>query len=306
MARIKLEGKGDLKMTPIGKLEVLSADLAFHKSGKMFRKYLYKDMLQKLADDMHKNVADSYDNVVVIEGGEGSGKSNLAWQLLNAYSPGFDIDKTYVYNMDGIRERFAMADYGGGLFWMDETSQIASNRTWQSQDNQDMVSILETCRSKGFTLVCCVPHASRVDLYLREYRMRYLIRCAPDEFPGQDFGYLDRGYFEVHKRDQNTQHMKHVGYGMFEAIPPEAKKRYEEIKADFQERFRLKIATGNKAEGYKLKYQQSQNDKLQIMLQLHNQKVMDDAELMKMFGYENRKTFTNALSRANLKAKGEY
>ena len=100
--------------------------------------------------------------------------------------------------------------------------------------------------------------------------------------------------------------MKHVGYGMFEAIPPEAKKRYEEIKADFQERFRLKIATGNKAEGYKLKYQQSQNDKLQIMLQLHNQKVMDDAELMKMFGYENRKTFTNALSRANLKAKGEY
>ena len=306
MARIVLEGKGDKKNTPIGRMEVLSADLAFHKSGKMFRKYLYKDMLQKLAEDMHQNVQDSYDNVVVIEGGEGSGKSNLAWQLLNAYSPGFDIERTYVYNMDGIRERFAQADYGGGLFWMDETSQIASNRTWQSQDNQDLVSILETCRSKGFTLVCCVPHATRVDLYLREYRMRYLIRCAPDTFPGEEFGEKDRGYFEVHKRDQNTQHMKHVGYGLFDAMPKEAKPQYEKIKADFQERFRLKIANGNKPEGYKLKYQQSRNEQLQIMLKLHQQKVLPDSEIMDMFGYDNKKTYTNALARANAKAKGDY
>ena len=305
MARIKVEGVGELRRTRIGDCEVLDAQLKMYRSGKFFIQYLYKDLLQILADDMKRNVRSDYDNVVMIEGGEGSGKSNLAWNLINTYSPGFDIHQVYVYNMNGIRERFAAADYGGGIFWMDETSQIASNRTWQSEDNQDLVGILETSRSKGFTICGCVPHISRVDIYLRESRMRYLLRCRPMKF--ESTGYKPRGIFELLKRNNESQQMEHVGYGLFDPMPEEAKMIYEPIKAEFQERFRKKIAEGKEKGGkYKDKYQEVQNKNTEIMAKLHDQYNLGDAELMDLFGYDNRKTYQNALSRARMREKGDY
>ena len=296
MVRIQIEGKGEIRKTRIGNCEVLDAQVKVYRSGKFFIQYLYKDLLKLLAEDMHHNIKADYDNVVMIEGGEGSGKSTMAWNLINAYSPGFDIKQVYVYNMQGIRERFANADYGGNIFWMDETSQIASNRTWQSEDNQDLVGILETCRSKHLSLIGCVPKIDRVDIYLREFRMRYLLRCRPMKFP--NIGYLPRGVFELLKRNNESGQMEHVGYGLFENMPEDAKTIYEPIKADFQERFRLKIAERQEKGGkYKEKWEQAMKDKSDIMLKLHDSGKFDDRELMDMFGYENIRTYQNALSR---------
>lgn len=302
MARIRIEGTGETRKTRIGECKVLDAQLKTYKSGKFFIQYLYEDLLELLAQDMHRNVKADYDNVLMIEGGEGSGKSNLMWNVFERYAPGFDIKSVYVYNMQGIRERFANADYGGGLFWMDETSQIASNRTWQSEDNQDLVGILETSRSKHMTIGGCVPNISRVDIYLREFRMRYLLRCRPMKFP--NIGYKPRGIFELLKRNNESNQMEHVGYGLFDPMPDQAKEIYEPIKAEFQERFRIKIAEGKEKNGseYKKKYERVQNEKCDIMVKLHDQKLVDDEQLMTMFGYENKKTFLNALSRARQRA----
>ena len=305
MARIRIEGVGEDRKTRIGDCEVVDAQLKMYKSGKFFVQYLYKDLLQKLAEDMHKNVRSDYDSVVMIEGGEGSGKSSIAWNIINAYNPGFDIRQVYVYNMDGIRERFAAEDYGGDTFWMDETSQIASNRNWQSDDNKDLVSILEVCRSKHFSLVGCIPSISRADIYLREYRMRYLLRCRPMKF--ESTGYRQRGIFELLKRNNESGQMEHVGYGLYDPMPDDAKAIYEPIKAEFQERFRKKIAEGKEKGGkYKDKYQEVQNKNTQIMAALHDRGVLSDGELMDLFGYENKKTFQNAISRAKQRGKGEY
>ena len=296
MARIKIDSSGSVKKTRIGECEVLDTQLQMYPSGKFFIQYLYKDLLEKLAEDMHRNVRADYDNVVMIEGGEGSGKSNLAYQVIKAYNPDFDIKQTYVYNMDGIRERFAAEDYGGDTFWMDETSQIASNRNWQSEDNKDLVSILEVCRSKHFSLVGCIPSITRADIYLREYRMRYLLRCRPMKFPR--IGYKPRGIFELLKRNNENGKMQHVGYGTFDPMPDDQKLIYEPIKADFQEKFRLKISEKKEKGGYKEKYQQVQNEKTDIMAKLHDRGLVSDEDLMQLFGYDQKKTFQNALSRA--------
>lgn len=296
MARIRVEGKGEKHRTRIGDCGVIDAQLCTYQSGKFFIQYLYENLLDLLAEDMHNNVRSDYDNVVMIEGGEGSGKSNLAWQVINAYSPGFDIKQTYVYNMDGIRERFAAEDYGGGTFWMDETSQIASNRNWQSEDNKDLVSILEVCRSKHFSLIGCIPSITRADIYLREYRMRYLLRCRPMKFPS--IGYKPRGIFELLKRNNESGKMQHIGYGLFDPMPDDQKQIYEPIKADFQEKFRIKISEKKEKGGYKEKYQQVQNEKTDIMAKLHDSGLVSDDQLMQLFGYDQKKTFQNAISRA--------
>lgn len=303
MARVRIPGEGEINRTRIGDCVIKSAKLIVHPSKKVFIQYLYEDFLEKIAADMHQNVKNDYDNVVMIEGAEGSGKSNLVWNLLNAYDPGFSIRQAYVYNMDGMRERFASADYGGGLFWLDETSQIASNRTWQSKDNQDLVGILETSRSKGFTIIGCVPHIERVDIYLRESRMRYLLKCSPMSFPIDKGHKRARGYFELWKRNPETDRMEHVGYGEYNEMPPAAKAEYEPIKAEFQERFRRQIAEGNQTPTkYKEKYDNAQNKNTEIMTQLHDRKLVDDATLMDLFGYESKKTFLNAMSRARQRA----
>ena len=68
-----------------------------------------------------------------------------------------------------------------------------------------------------------------------------------------------------------------------------------------------KIAEGKEKGGkYKDKYQDAQNRNTEIMCKLHDRGLIDDDELMAMFGYENKKTFQNALSRARQRERGEY
>ena len=54
--------------------------------------------------------------------------------------------------------------------------------------------------------------------------------------------------------------------------------------------------------GYKEKYQQVQNEKTDIMAKLHDRGLVSDADLMELFGYDQKKTFQNALSRARNRA----
>ncbi len=295
--KLKIESPGEIKRTRIGDAEVLDAELIPYPNGKFYIRYLYKDWLDVLVRDMKKNVAANYDNVLLATGGEGSGKSSFMYWLFEKYSPGFDIRQSYTFDMDWLRERFRSGDYGNGLFWMDETSQMASNRNWQSDDNKDLVSILEVFRSRKFLFGGCIPSLDRADIYLREFRMRYQIVCQPMSFP--KFGYKKRGYFELKKRDDQSGKMISVGYGMYDAMPEDAEKIYIPIKEEFQEKKIQEIANRGKKDGagYKKKYEDSQKEIGEILVKLHDRHLVDRDELMKIFGYDNRGSFDNYLSK---------
>lgn len=297
--RIKIESVGETRHTKIGDAEILDAKLIQHKSGKFFIRYLCKDLLDVLVADMHRNVNQKYDNVLLATGGEGSGKSSLIYGVCSRYDPDrFDIRESYTYDMDVLRERFAGGDYGNGIFWMDETTQVASNREWQSEDNKDFVSILETFRSKKFLFAGCAPKLERVDIYLRDFRMRYQVICQPMEFPR--FGYKKRGYFELKKRNDESGEMEHIAYGLYDPMPAEIEAVYEPLKEEFQERKRKEIAERKQGQGtkYKTMYDNERKRINGIMAQLHDRKLVDDSVLMDLFGYDNRGTYQNVLSRA--------
>ena len=102
--KIKVEDIGTKKLTPIGYLEIEDYNIVQHPNGKIFIQYLYKDLIKKLCGDMHENVKNNYDNVILATGGEGSGKSSFMYQLLSHYKPNWndaeDIPQSYTYNMD--------------------------------------------------------------------------------------------------------------------------------------------------------------------------------------------------------------
>ena len=307
MVRIKIEDLGSVRRTRIGEAVIQDIQFVQHSSGKYFTQYLYKDLIDLLVKDMHRNIAKNYDNVLMATGGEGSGKSSLLYDIISKYKEDWDdvqdLPQTYTYNMDLLRQRFADEDFGNGLFWMDETTQIASNRDWQSQDNKDFISILETFRSKKFGFFGAAPKIERVDVYLRDFRMRYQVHVQPMAFPST--GFMERGIFELKKRNNQSGEMEHVGYGLYPDMPKAAKEIYLPLKDHCQDLLRQKITTRNSGDGakYKKMYEQKCVQQGQIMLQLYTLKLMEKDDLMQLFGYDNVRSFENAIINARKKQK---
>lgn len=307
MVRIKIEDIGSTRKTRIGEAKILDYNFVPHKSGRYFTQYLYDDLIGLLVKDMRQNVARDYDNVLLATGGEGSGKSGVMYAVLKTYkgdswNDETDIPACYTYNMDFMRERLMNNDLDSKMFWMDETTQIASNRDWQSGDNKDFVSMLETFRSKKCLFGGCAPKLERVDVYLREFRMRYHIHVQPMSFPST--GYMPRGIFELSKRNPQSGEMEHIGYGLYPDMPETAKAVYLPLKEQCQEALRERISTGGKGNKYKGMYEAERKKNNEIMLQLHEWKIVDDATIMKLFGYDNRGTYQNALSTTRQRRKG--
>lgn len=294
---MNVSGPGETRKTPIGDMEVLDFKIIQHSNGKVFIRYLMADMLDVLAEDMRKNIRDDYDNVVIVDGGEGSGKSNLMYQLLSRFDPSFSIARGYTYDGDAFKAKIKEGGDIGRTFWMDEGSIIANNRDWNTQENKGFIKVLETCRSRHYTLGICIPTFERLDKYIREHRVRYLIHCEPMSFEAG--GYRQRGYCEVKKKNDVTGHMDHIGYAEYSKMPDLVAEEYKRTKLDSQSKLFQDLYSEEDAPGakYKKKWEEAEKKQNQVMLRLYNSGTSVE-ELQEMFGIENRRTLQNRLSKA--------
>ena len=297
--RMNIAGPGETWKTPIGDIPVLDYQVWNHNSGKIFIRYLLEDLLGVLAEDMRKNIRDDYDNVVVVDGGEGSGKSNLMYQLLIRYDPAFDIERGYTYDADAFKKKIREGGDIGRTFWMDEGSIIANNRDWNSQQNKGFVKTLETCRSRHYTLGICIPAFDRLDVYIREHRVRYLLHCEPMTFT--EGGFKQRGYCEVRKKNDVTGALELIGYAEYDKMPEDVAKQYKEMKLASQDKLFQDLygedADDSPGAKYKRKYEEAEKKQNRIMLSLYNAGTSIE-ELQEMFEIDNRKTLQNRLSKA--------
>ena len=288
---------GEYRNTRLGELKVLDRTLILHGNGKIFVRYLYEDLLQALAEDMHKNIADHNDNIAIIEGPEGSGKSACSYWLCNIFNPEFDIKTDYIYDFDTFTEILAHRDITKKTFWLDEMSNMANNRDWNTIENKNLVEFLEMMRSKSITFCGCIPHYERLDVYIRENRIRYLITCKPYKF--DDCGLVRRGIFELQKKDEYGI-MQHVGYGTYNKIPDDAAKIYEEIKLQSQQKKIEEIVNKGKDKNggkYKKMYEERCKKERDIMLTM-SQSGVDSKHIMDLFGYTDQQQYYNAITKA--------
>lgn len=299
--RYTIAGPGEPWTSPIGQGTIKDYQICKWPSGKVYIRYLLADMVDLLAQDLVKNIRNGYDNLIVIEGPEGSGKSNLAYTICEAYSQAsgagaFDIEQQYIYNTENFKEKLKAGNDKKSVFWMDEGSNMANNRDWNTTGNKDLIGLLETMRSRGWTLCLCIPTHERLDCYIREFRLKYLIRCGPMDF--QSIGHKDRGYFEVKKRNPYGK-IETIGYGDYSPIPPEQKAIYEAIKLRSQEQMIKEVVEGDQSNGskYKAKYETMCKKQDSIMLALYNSGHDSDG-LMQLFGIESKQTFFNKLTKA--------
>lgn len=209
----------------------------FPKSGKFFTRYLYADLMDRLVEDCHSNVANEYDNVIVVQGREGTGKSSFAIRLAKALNPKFNMETDYIYSYEEMVEAVTEPGNGdiGRVFWLDETSSIMNNRDAMTNSSKNMVELLEMMRSRGWTLIMCIPSVERLDKYLRDYRIRYLITV---EVLAWDNVYKEesRGNWSLaFKYGDSYQTFKVIGYGRFDPMSEEEAAEYKEIKLRSQQ-----------------------------------------------------------------------
>ena len=218
-------------------MTVLGARVKRYRSGKMFVKYFFeghtedgRGLTDRLIDDAKDNVDNAYDNLIVVCGAEGSGKSNWAVNFCKMYDPTFTLQERYIYDylpfLEKLEDDFANAR-GGRAYLMDEATNLASNRDWQKEDNKNFIQLLEMFRSRGLTLVLCIPSFDRLDKYIREHRARFKIECL-DLPEGKKF--VGRGYYELTICRTNT----FVGIGTFPKMSDEDKQIYEKLKEESQ------------------------------------------------------------------------
>ncbi len=241
---------GELRHTAIGDAMIMDSEVVIHKSGKVFIRYTLENLMDLLIKDMVRNIDDDYDNIVIIEGGEGSGKSSITWQLCSRMNPSFDFRKQIAYDIDELEDLLKKGDDKHSIFWLDEAYDIMNKRDWNTNKNKKFVRLLVKMRSRGWTLMMDIPRAEDSDVYIREHRARYMITCEPGKFLGV---YHERGIFELKKRNRFGK-WEHIGYGLYDAMPTEIKKEYEEVKAAAQDK-ELQDEKESPGGKYKKKYE---------------------------------------------------
>ena len=232
------------------------------KSQKLFVRYLFDETLMDyLVQDMHECVRAEYDVVMCIQGKEGSGKSQLAYQICKRYDPNFNLVDSYVYDFDIFLNKLTSAgdEDRGKIWWMDEATAIANARQAMTKQNIAFTQMLEMMRSRGWVLVMCIPSVDRLDVYVREYRIRYLLTALEKSW---DEYYVDvsRGFYELEfKYGQGLNTFHTIGYGTFGVMTPEEKKIYEQVKRGSQKTKMEEIAD-------KMVKKPTQREKIQINL----------------------------------------
>lgn len=296
---VSVPEQGEIVDTPMGKMELEDTAVKIWSRTNFFVRFLYKDLLGKLAEDMRQNIRNEYDNFILIYGAEGSGKSNLAWDLISRFDPDFDLKTGYIYNSELFIELLAKrTDISDRTLWLDEGSNVANNRDWNSAENKGFILYTETMRSKHLSFIICVPSKDRMDVYLRENRIRYLIKCEPMSF--DRLGPKGRGYFELQRRNP-VGIMQHIGYGTYDRMSPEVKEEYERTKAESQKSIADKIVgkiTGKTGQKYKEKYEGKCRELDSVLLTLQRSGQYDTDGLMELFGIENRQNLYTRINRA--------
>lgn len=267
---IKGQKIGESRITPIGPLKIIDKHTNFYpKTGRVFIQYVLENLLQRIVAYMHTNVSEDFDNIVVVDGIEGVGKSAITYIIAELFQPGFDFERQLTYTSDQLEKKLRRGDDKHSVFWLDEAYELVGKRDWQKDDHKKFVKNLVKMRSRNWTLLMDIPRMEDSDAYIRDHRARIWITV---EY-GMRFdisGYHERGVFSVQVRSRKSGKWEHVGYGYFPDMPPEVKAVYKKYKEASQEddlQGRNEEAPGSK---YKQKYENERKRLARTVVMLRN------------------------------------
>lgn len=194
---------------------------------------IYSDMLPTFVKILQGRIKDHYQNVAMINGGTGSGKSNLGVGVLKLMDPEWDLEANYCY--DTIDYLDLLSNPTSRLILVDEATNVLNSLDSRDRQNNDAVKLLDMMRSFGRTSILCTPNFMAVNKRVRNDHTDFLL-AIPDRPLIRS--YKRRGFFELYIPIRNLwaeeTYWQCAGAGIFSEMDPETKRIYEKVKAAHQ------------------------------------------------------------------------
>ena len=136
---------------------------------------------------IQKRLRNDYDNLVLITGLEGSGKSTLGINFSSLIDEKFNednvgIDEVKAFNLlrDSKKYSSVLLDEGGNLMFSREAMKT---------QNRDLMKLFMLMRARNLNIVVCIPNFYMVDSYIRQHRVNLLLHVK------------ERGEYRLFTRD---------------------------------------------------------------------------------------------------------
>lgn len=201
------------------------------------REGIFSDAYDQFVALLARRIRDDMQNVIIIEGETGSGKSalalNICLDLSRRLNCEFDLETDYIYSASDLWNKLKQED-ANPISLIDEASiTLASSNAMQKSDKQ-ILALFDTMRSRHWTTVLVAPSHMRINAAVIRDHVEFKLRCTPENkplLPG--FG---RGFFECRravksefKKEEPEWLMMYAG--IFGDYPPILRNEYLNLKA---------------------------------------------------------------------------
>ena len=199
---------------------------------------LYSDMLPKFVAHLQRRLKNHRQNIIVIDGGTGSGKSTLMITAALMQDKKLDLDDSYIYYKKDMAKRLNRIIQGTStsrINLFDEGSVILNSTNGRRTEDNDLIVLMDILRSWGMTSYICIPDYGDLNKKLRNHLVDYRISCPDDPLVP---GYNSRGFYEIYKPSKMTfakdTWWDCIGAGVYGPLPKKIDEPYQEIKRAHQ------------------------------------------------------------------------
>lgn len=205
---------------------------------------VFINLLDAIADWCVECLDNDNQCVIIIRGDTGSGKSNLAMQLisriLDRLKLPWVLDDMYIYSLLDLAKKIERKS-NNPINWYDEGSITFNSLNSTSEEGKLMGMFFDTMRIDHYVSLIVLPSDKEINGRILKHANLFL-EC-PKKVPIPDFA--ARGFFECYKRTnyKSGKYYDHkIGAGIFRPIPKKKREPYENLKRQKADQFKLMLA----------------------------------------------------------------
>jgi len=180
--------------------------------------YIHKDLDQLLREQRDFTLNDDQDSLILLDGNEGSGKSQTARQIgyvlsKHAGTP-FGVENIHQTAEDYIR--FAAQAQRGSVVILDEGRDVLNRRRSMSTSNTEFTNYTSRNRADNLFQIICLPSYHDIDSNIAKHRAKFLIHCFKSFPDTEDETYESGvrcvpGHYAVYDQGQSLRYHHEKG-----------------------------------------------------------------------------------------------
>jgi replicative DNA helicase len=130
-----------------------------------------------IIDDIQHRRRTVKQNMILVVGQPGEGKSYFALRLAQMYDPNFEavdqivFERTHLLRLLGAQSPLKM----GQVIVIDKAQFIAGARRWYEDVQKDVMEHIEAIRSKGYIIIIVALHINLLDKIIRNYVLSHMV-----------------------------------------------------------------------------------------------------------------------------------